>query len=95
MIYKNMFWKKRFFRFLKEEDAYGKWVYNLNKKLNDESVSKDYLSTFVLNEEDKCENAIDFAFVWSKTSQGYDFWEDINNRWLALLGKIKIKYCKS
>ena len=50
MIYKNMFWRKKFFRFLKEESAYGKWVYNLNKKLNDESTSKDYLSTFVLNE---------------------------------------------
>ncbi len=94
MIYKNMFWKKRFFRFLKEEGAYGEWVYYVKKTLN-ESASKDYLSTFVLNEDDKCENAIDFAFVWSKTSQGYDFWEDINNRWLALLGKIKIKYCKS
>ena len=89
MIYKNMFWRKKFFRFLKEESAYGKWVYNLNKKLNDESTSKDYLSTFVLNEEDKCENAIDIAFVWSTTRQGYDFWEDINNRWLALLGKDK------
>ena len=90
MIYKNMFWRKRFFRFLKEEDAYGEWVSYVKKTLNElQNIPKDYLSTFVLNEEDKCENAIDFAFVWSTTRQGYDFWEDINNRWLALLGKDK------
>ncbi len=32
MIPKNMFWRKKFFRFLKEEGVYGEWVYNVKKK---------------------------------------------------------------
>ena len=91
MIYKNMFWRKRFFRFLKEEDAYGEWVSYVKKTLNElQNIPKDYLSTFVLNEDDKCESGISGAFVWSTTKQGLSFWEDINNRWLALLGKDKM-----
>ena len=81
MIHKTTSCRKKFFRFLKEESAYGEWVYNLNKKLNETNIPKDYLSTFVLNEDDKCENAIDFAFDWSTTRQGFDFWEGINNKW--------------
>ena len=91
MIHKNMFWKKRFFRFLKEEDAYGEWVYYVKKTLNElTNIPKDYLSTFVLNEDDKCESGISGAFVWSTTKPGLSFWKDINNRWRALLGKDKM-----
>ena len=88
MIHKTMSCRKKFFRFLKEEDAYGEWVYYVKKTLNEKNIPKDYLSTFVLNEEDKCENAIDFALGWSTTSQGYDFWEVINKKWLHLMTKI-------
>ena len=90
MIPKNMFWRKKFFRFLKEEDAYGEWVYYVKKTLNETNIPKDYLSTFVLNEDDKCKSGISGAFVWSTTKQRLSFWKDINNRWLALLGKDKM-----
>ena len=88
MFPKNMFWRKKFFRFLKEEGVYGEWVYNVKKKMDETCESKSSIFNSILNEEDKCENAIDFAFVWSTTSQGYDFWEGINNKWLHLMTKI-------
>ena len=90
MIHKTMSCRKKFFRFLKEEGAYGEWVYYVKKTLNETNIPKDYLSTFVLNEEDKCESGISGAFVWSTTKSGLSFWKDINNRWLALLGKDKM-----
>ena len=90
MIPKNMFWKKKFFRFLKEESAYGEWVYNVKKKMDKTGASKSYIYNSILNEEDKCESGINGAFVWYTTKQGISFWEDINNRWLALLEKDKM-----
>ena len=90
MIPKNMFWRKKFFRFLKEESAYGEWVYNVKKKMDETCKSKSSIFNSILNEEDKCESGISGAFVWSTTKPGLSFWKDINNRWLALLGKDKM-----
>ena len=90
MIYKNMFWRKKFFRFLKEEGVYGEWVYNVKKKIDETCESKSSKFNSILNEDDKCKSGISGAFVWSTTKQRLSFWKDINNRWLALLGKDKI-----
>ena len=90
MIPKNMFWRKRFFRFLKEESAYGEWVYNVKKKMDETCESKSSIFNSILNEEDKCANGVSGAFVWYTTKQGISFWAYINDRWYALIEEDKM-----
>ena len=90
MIPKNMFWRKKFFRFLKEESAYGEWVYNVKKKMDETCKSKSSIFNSILNEEDKCANGVSGAFVWYNTKQGITFWAYINDRWYALIEEDKM-----
>ena len=35
----------------------------------------------IFSEEDKCEEAINYAFYWGDTRQGRSFWEEIDEEW--------------
>ena len=85
-----MTWKERFFRFLKEEDVYGEWVYNIYEQ----HPTTDFFFwecnlKEILSEDKKCAGGIISAFCWGDTRQGYDFWEGINNKWNTKCGYWK------
>ena len=77
-----MMWRKKFFRFLKEEGVYQLYIDNLYK--NHPTTDLDFWN-FGLNaifiEKEKCAEAINSAFCWSDTIQGHDFWSKLNNKW--------------
>jgi len=65
--------------FLNEKNIYNKFVeymimfnYNNNK----------YDSLFTFCDEIKPHNYIFIAFSWIKTTEGYDYWSNINNDWI-------------
>ena len=90
MIPKNVFWRKKFFRFLKEGRECIPMPDDVKKKMDETCESKSSIFNSLLNEEDKCESGISGAFVWYTTKQGLSFWKDINDRWYALLEKDKM-----
>ena len=77
-----MTWKKKFLRFLKEEDVYGEWVYNIRKQhpTTDLIFWKCNLKA-IFSEEEKCGGGIIYAFCWRRTKQGHDFWRKLSNKW--------------
>ena len=77
-----MTWRKRFLRFLKEEGVYSEWIYNISKQHTQTDL--DFLECklkAIFNEEDKCAEAINYAFCWDDTRQGYNFWLKLYNKW--------------
>ena len=79
-----MMWRKKFFRFLKEEGAYQLYIDNINEQ----HPGLDYIfwekmwKNEVLSEENKCIEGIDYAFCWADTKQGHDFWSKIDDEWI-------------
>ena len=81
-----MTWKEKFLRFLKEENVYGEWVYNIRKQhpTNDVFFWKVELKE-IFSEEEKCGGGINYAFHWADTKQGHEYWRALSNKW----------YCKN
>ena len=77
-----MMWRKKFFRFLKEEDAYQLYIDNLYKShpTTDLDFWKFGLKK-IFNEKEKCAEAIFYAFDWVDTRQGCYFWSKIDEEW--------------
>ena len=67
--------RKRFFAFLKENNAYDKWVYNLKH----EALNSDSTCQWLF--EDNSNEAINCAFFWGDTKEGYEFWSELNHKW--------------
>ena len=77
-----MTWKERFLRFLKEENVYGEWVYNIRQQ--HPTTDLDFWECTlkeILSEKEKCAEAIFYAFHWVDTRQGCYFWSKLNNKW--------------
>lgn len=87
----NNIWKKRFFRFLKEEDVYALWINNVYNQhpIDDKGFWTRTFPMRLLSERNRCRYSVRQAFSWAKTSQGAHFWNSIDQKWLALLGKDK------
>ena len=85
-----MTWKESFLRFLKEEGVYGEWVYNIYEQhpIWDNSFWESIWKNELLSEKNHCEEGINYAFYWSDTTQGHDFWSKIDDEW-------KDKFCNS
>ena len=81
-----MVWRRRFLRFLKEEDVYSEWVYNIYEQhpIDDKKFWEGTLKS-MFNEKNKCINGIYNAFYWDDTRQGNDFWLKLNNKWIKLI----------
>ena len=79
-----MTWKERFLRFLKEENVYGEWVYNIRQQhpTTDLDFWKVKLKV-IFSEEDKCYKGISYAFCWDSTKQGYNFWLKLDIKWIT------------
>lgn len=72
--------------FLKENKIYGRYIKNtVNCLIQDTTV--DYIAGYIKQD---C-NPINFAFTWSKTSEGYNFWKKYNIAYRATI-KNKEKY---
>lgn len=65
--------------FLKENDVYE---YFENHKFL--GVSPAY------NRTTSVRDAINISFIWTKTEQGQDFWEDLDNKWIELCGNFNL-----
>lgn len=82
-----MMWRKKFFRFLKEEGVYQLYIDNLYEQhpIWDNEFWEKMWENEVLSEENKCIDGIDYAFCWANTRQGNDFWLKLNNKWIKLI----------
>ena len=79
----QMLWRRRFLRFLKEKGAYSEWVYNIRKQHPTTDVFFwNFSFKAIFSEEDKCKEAINYAFYWSDTRQGRYFWSKIDGEWI-------------
>ena len=72
--------RKRFFSFLKENNAYDKWIYNLRKR-NPSNEIWWWNDFYQILYEDRCLRAIICAFFWGNTKEGLYFWSELNHKW--------------
>ena len=81
-----MMWRKKFFRFLKEEGVYSEWVYNIRKQhpICDKKFWECTLKS-MFSEKYKCAGGISSAFCWAGTRQGYNFWLKLSIKWIDKL----------
>ena len=72
-----MTYTQLFIRFLKENNAYHLFLYNI--------CNRKYDPSWQYNIEDiktyKAYYLINHAFAWGETNEGYDFWYNINAKW--------------
>ena len=77
-----MMWRKKFFRFLKEEGVYSEWVYNIRKQHpQTDLVFWTRNLNAIFSEEEKCGGGINYAFYWRRTKQGHEYWRKLSNKW--------------
>ena len=80
-IYKTYFKEhvgNQFIDFLKRHGALGIYKDILNEQLNDTLLSRILFS--------EPQYYID-SFIWEETKQGFDYWNDLHNRWMDLIDK--------
>ena len=75
---KNMIptFKQRFFKFLKENNAYEIYMLNLKKR----KVKNSEIKSFFMNCYYK--DVIAESFNWKGTPQGFDYWFQLNEKWV-------------
>ena len=77
-------WKRKFIAFLKENDIYEKWIYNI-KVQHPIRGSWWYCFTSTIY-ADRCSEGINCAFYWADTKEGYYYWSDFNRMWKNIVG---------
>ena len=85
-----MTWKEKFLRFLKEENVYGEWIYNLRQQ--HPTTDLDFWECKlkeILSEDKKCYKGINSAFCWSDTKQGNNFWLKLAIKWNTKCGYLR------
>ena len=75
---------KLFLRFLKEKKIYNKWRHNV--------IAKHSLY-FNLYSRDPF-NVLLSSFYWVDTEEGWNFWDEINDKWCKTYKKV-LKYFKN
>ena len=71
---------KKFIHFLKQNNAYVRYVYNFGKhnyKLSFDAFTRVYLQSQYINS----------AFVWDETKEGWSYWNNLSERWRNLIMK--------
>jgi len=80
--------KECFFRWLKENDAYEKFMYNNSRPL-ERSFTK-------IEDNNNSASFIWGTFVWERTNEGEDYWAKLSSKWVKLkngeISKLKEKY---
>lgn len=64
---------EQFFKFLKRNDIYGKFLNNIN------NVGRKI--KYFFERADKSAY-VSSAFNWDRTPEGFKYWDDINRKWL-------------
>ena len=91
--YNRKYILKKFIRFLKRENVYASYLYNINKNHQDNKkcariITDDLQDNFGLE-------LISSHFSWANSQEGYSFWVNINVKWnnelRELLFENKIK----
>ena len=83
---KNKFFLKEFFKFLKNNtllEAYLKNVdcekaYQFRRRYECQISATDFIIDILKKNP---HNLIVYAFDWTSTDEGYDFWESVSIRW--------------
>ena len=71
--------KKLFIHFLKQNNAYEQFMFNLNSRKGYFFTPKKFFNyTF---DEDFVSN----AFNWDDSLQGYGYWDELEDKWLGTL----------
>jgi hypothetical protein len=76
-IHPEFFGFEKFYNFLNERELLDKFVYYYDSNFADQNPQKinDYLKTT------NVKSYIDYAFSWTNTDDGHDFWENIQYEW--------------
>ena len=75
-------YRKEFFKFLKENNLYDKWLNNLKDQHPISSTEeRRWDNMYKRLYDNKSLEAINYAFCWRKTEEGHDFWEEKNKKW--------------
>ena len=69
---------KEFVKFLKDNNVYDKFIYNLKNYISlDDYCYKIYITNYILD-----------SFTWNNTKEGHNFWYDIYNKWVNYLNNL-------
>lgn len=95
--------KLKFLQFLKKHNAIEKYKRNIIKNIDKRRIGdvlsilscKKLIETNMryergFNHYRYYKQLINYAFCWSETSQGHDYWENLNNLWENELEKFII-----
>jgi len=79
-------------QFLKKHDAYFYFCNNIQIDQNISCIDEYYIQQCDSREDQ--ESMIDHAFRWGHTSEGYDYWEQLDNRWQDFIMDIELPLLK-
>ena len=74
--------KKLFIRFLKENNAYSFYVKNLKSSKRRLFIIDNLVEKAMTNIT--CSEILS-SFSWRYTNEGFDFWDELNNKWMTLI----------
>lgn len=74
--------KEKFIDFLKKENAFDSYVTHFNEHRKGAMIEW-------LNVKDP-EDYIDCAFLWERTSEGWEYWNKLNEQWLKIIQNEKL-----
>lgn len=75
--------KQEFIHFLKENNAYEKYIHNFNNQKG--RITKGCVFLSDSDNITKGKSFVTGAFFWDQTKEGYSFWFDINKKWRSIL----------
>lgn len=74
----------KFIFFLKKNDIYDAYLYNLKK--DKITYPNNFIELYKYTNE---AYYVAKGFIWYNTKEGYEYWEIINNKWLNVKNKIE------
>ena len=77
-------WRRRFIAFLKENGIYEKWIYNI--KVQHPLTDYEWWNLFMSKiYQDRCSEGINWAFYWTDTEDGHEFWSYFDREWKSIV----------
>lgn len=73
---------------LKKEGYYEQFMENLKADKGEPDTIHEYIIENNYNKSDTIAGAIGGAFMWSNTSQGNTYWEDVDDEWEAYIDTL-------
>ena len=83
----KMTWKQHFIKFLKDNNAYEQFMFYFDSRRGKLFRERKNLLCSSESYFYVCykKNYLIDAFLWIDTSQNYDYWESLSNKWIKLL----------